>query len=72
MMKINTEKLANVINDIAFAVERGGSVCAQPIGIIGDGDIVVVAVYSESEAIEYGFEVGNIDASIIEFEGQDE
>ena len=71
-MKVNTEKLTSVINDIAFAVERGGSVCAQPIGIIGDGDIVVVAVYSESEAIEYGFEVGNIDASIIEFEGQDE
>lgn len=71
-MKINTEKLANVINDLAFAVERGCSVCAHPIGIIGDGDIVVVAVYSESEAIEYGFEVGNIDASIIEFEGQDE
>lgn len=71
-MKINTEKLTNLINDLAFAVERGCSVCAQPIGIIGDGDIVVVAVYSESEAIEYGFEVGNIDESVIEFEEQDE
>lgn len=71
-MKVNTEKLTSVINDLAFAVERGCSVCAQPIGIIGDGDIVVVAVYSESEAREYGFEIDNIDESIIEFEEQNE
>ena len=70
-MKVNTEKLTSVINDLAFAVERGGSVCAQPIGIIGDGDIVVVVVYSESEAREYGFDADDVLEPIIEFEEQD-
>lgn len=75
-MKLNNEKLAELIEELVDDVTRneytGYEKSEKPIGVAIDGAIITIAVYSESEARENGFDADDIEEHLIEFEERGE
>ena len=66
-MKINNEKLVSLISELTHEVEGWCVRSEKPVGVVDDGKIITVVVYSESEARECGFDADDVE-SLIEFD----